>query len=53
MTDTDAAVDKAAELGGSVIAPAWDSPYGRMAVVTDDQGATFALMSTAAEEAPG
>ena len=27
------------ELGGSVVAPAWDSPYGRMAVVSDDQGA--------------
>jgi uncharacterized protein len=53
VTDTDATVDKAVELGGSVIAPAWDSPYGRMAVVSDDQGAAFALMSTAAEEEPG
>jgi uncharacterized protein len=46
VTDTDAAVDRAVELGGSVIGPAWDSPYGRMAVVSDDQGAIFALMSS-------
>jgi predicted enzyme related to lactoylglutathione lyase len=24
----------------------WDSPYGRMAVVSDDQGAAFSLMGT-------
>jgi uncharacterized protein len=50
VADTDASVAKATELGGSVIAPAWDSPYGRMAVVTDDQGAVFALMSVSPEE---
>ncbi len=49
VADTDAAVQKAVELGGTVIAPAWDSPYGRMAVVSDDEGATFALMSTTAQ----
>jgi predicted enzyme related to lactoylglutathione lyase len=49
VTDTDAAVAKVTELGGSVIAPAWDSPYGRMAMVSDDQGAEFALMSVQAE----
>jgi len=46
VADTDAAVAKVVELGGSVVAPAWDSPYGRMAVVSDDQGAMFALMSS-------
>ena len=25
--------------------PAWDTPYGRMAVVSDDQGAVFAIMA--------
>lgn len=49
VADTDAAVAKATELGGRVLTPAWDSPYGRMAVVSDDQGAVFALMSVAAE----
>ena len=46
VADTDEAVTRAVELGGSVVAPAWDSPYGRMAVVADDQGAVFAVMST-------
>jgi len=50
VDDTDAAVAKVTELGGSVVAPAWDSPYGRMAVVSDNQGAVFSLMSSAPEE---
>jgi predicted enzyme related to lactoylglutathione lyase len=50
VADTDAAVARATELGGSLVAPAWDSPYGRMAVVRDDQGAAFALMSVSAEQ---
>ena len=50
VTDTDAAVARVSELGGSLVAPAWDSPYGRMAVVRDDQGAAFALMSVSAEQ---
>ena len=49
VADTDAAVARAIELGGRVFAPAWDSPYGRMAVVSDDQGALFALMSVTGE----
>ena len=49
VADTDAAVAKVTELGGSVVVPAWDSPYGRMAIVSDDQGAQFALMSTEPE----
>ncbi len=50
VADTDAAVQKAAELGGRVVAPAWDSPYGRMAIVSDDQGGVFALMSASPQE---
>jgi len=50
VTDTDAAVQRAVDLGGSVVAPAWDSPYGRMAVVRDDQGAVFAVMSVSEEQ---
>jgi predicted enzyme related to lactoylglutathione lyase len=37
-------------LGGSVVMPAWDSPYGRMAIVSDDQGGVFAVMSVSATE---
>jgi uncharacterized protein len=45
VPDTDAAVARAVELGGTVVAPAWDTPYGRMAVVADDQGGEFAVMA--------
>ncbi|HVB42250.1 MAG TPA: VOC family protein [Streptosporangiaceae bacterium] len=48
VNDTDEAVEIVTKLGGNVLAPAWDSPYGRMAIVSDDQGAVFALMSIAA-----
>ncbi len=39
--DTVAAVTR---LGGSVVAAPMDTPYGRMATVTDPQGATFSIM---------
>jgi predicted enzyme related to lactoylglutathione lyase len=48
-TDTDKAVDLATSHGGRVIRPATDSPYGRMAVVADNQGAVFSLISTPAD----
>lgn len=50
VADTDAALAKVTELGGSVVAPAWDTPYGRMAVASDNQGAVFAVMSAAAAD---
>jgi predicted enzyme related to lactoylglutathione lyase len=43
--DTDAAARAASAAGGRVIQPPRDSPYGRIAVVADDQGATFSLIS--------
>jgi predicted enzyme related to lactoylglutathione lyase len=33
-----------------VIRPAADSPYGRMAVVADPEGAVFSLISTPADD---
>jgi len=45
VEDTDAAMAKAVELGGSVVRPAEDSPYGRMGTVTDDHGAIFSVMT--------
>ncbi|HXP22281.1 MAG TPA: VOC family protein [Streptosporangiaceae bacterium] len=45
VSDTDEALEIVTKLGGSVMRPAWDTPYGRMAIVGDDQGAVFALMS--------
>ncbi|HKA94694.1 MAG TPA: VOC family protein [Streptosporangiaceae bacterium] len=46
--DTDAAVATITGAGGSVMREPRDSPYGRMAVVRDDQGAAFSLMGTLA-----
>ena len=48
-TDTDRAVDLVTSHGGQVVRPASDSPYGRMAIVADDQGAVFSLISTPAD----
>ena len=39
--DADAIAAKAAELGGSVLAPPFDVPWTRLTVVRDPQGATF------------
>lgn len=48
VRDTDATIKKVEELGGNVVAPAFDSPYGRMAIVSDDQGAVFAVIDQSA-----
>jgi predicted enzyme related to lactoylglutathione lyase len=45
VADADSAVARAAGLGGSVVRSAWESPYGRMAVLADDQGAVFAIVA--------
>jgi predicted enzyme related to lactoylglutathione lyase len=45
--DADATAAKAAELGGSVVAPPFDTPVGRMAVLSDPQGAVFSIVKTA------
>jgi uncharacterized protein len=41
VADTDAAVTAAEGNGGTVIAPAFDTTYGRMAGITDPAGAMF------------
>jgi predicted enzyme related to lactoylglutathione lyase len=43
--DTDAAAAAVTAAGGRVIEPPRDSPYGRIAMVTDDQGSAFSLIS--------
>jgi predicted enzyme related to lactoylglutathione lyase len=42
--DADAAAAKATELGGSVIVPPFDTPVGRIAVLSDPQGAIFSVI---------
>jgi uncharacterized protein len=45
VDSTDAAVATVVELGGSVVREIRDSPYGRIGVVTDNQGAVFSLIT--------
>jgi uncharacterized protein len=47
-TDTDATLARVIGQGGSVLREPQDSPYGRVATVTDNQGAIFSLISVAA-----
>ena len=44
--DADATAAKATELGGSVVVPPFDTPVGRMAVLSDPQGAVFSIIKT-------
>jgi predicted enzyme related to lactoylglutathione lyase len=46
VPDTDAAVAAVTGLGGTAVVPPRDSPYGRIGVVTDNQGAVFSLISS-------
>lgn len=44
VTDADAAATKATELGGSVVVPPENTPYGRLATITDSTGASLRLL---------
>ena len=44
VEDPDDTVDRLVKLGGVVRSPAEDTPYGRMAHVTDPQGAPFSVI---------
>jgi predicted enzyme related to lactoylglutathione lyase len=45
VADTDAALAKIVELGGTVVMAAEDTPYGRLATAADPSGATFKLVA--------
>ena len=45
VADTDAALAEVERLGGTAIRQAWDTEFGRMAAVADDQGVPFMLMA--------
>jgi uncharacterized protein len=45
VADTDEAAKRAPELGGSVGAPPFDSPYGRIAVLADPSGGHFSVIT--------
>jgi predicted enzyme related to lactoylglutathione lyase len=48
VADADAAAKKVTALGGTVVAPPFDSPYGRMSAVMDPSGAAFCVIKLAA-----
>lgn len=45
VDDTDAALARTVELGGSILLPAEDTPYGRLAAAADPTGAQFKLVA--------
>lgn len=47
VADTDASVAKIEKLGGKLLHPAFDTPYGRIAQVMDPWGAKFAIIKLA------
>jgi predicted enzyme related to lactoylglutathione lyase len=52
VTDTDTAVAAAEAAGGSVVVPAKDTEYGRLAGLADPSGAVFMVMGTTGEGTP-
>lgn len=44
VADCDATAEAGVHLGGRVSVPPFDIPYGRMAVLHDNQGAEFAVL---------
>jgi uncharacterized protein len=48
VADTDAAAETVAGLGGSVVVEPFDTPAGRIALVTDPQGGAFSVIRQAA-----
>lgn len=51
VDDVDEAADRAAQLGGSVIAPPFDASVGRTAVLRDPGGATLSVSRVIPKEA--
>ena len=45
VPDTDAAVGRAERLGGTLIGPVFDTPYGRVARLRDPEGGRFSVIS--------
>jgi len=52
VADADAGAKKVTALGGRIMAPPFDTPYGRMAAVFDPSGAGFSIIKLPADHAP-
>lgn len=48
VADADVAVATARSGGAVLLAEPWDTPFGRMAFITDPQGASFAVVGPVA-----
>jgi uncharacterized protein len=46
VEDADAALERIVELGGTIVRPAEDTPYGRLAAATDPTGTRFKLVES-------
>jgi hypothetical protein len=53
VAETSAAVQAAEQAGGSVLTPAFDSPYGTMASLADPAGATFWIVESTFDDPAG
>lgn len=53
VADTDAALDRVVELGGSVAMPAMESPWGRLGMIVDPTGARVTLVDASPGSAAG
>ncbi len=53
VDDTDAALARIVDLGGSIVQAAEDTPYGRLATAADPSGVQFKLVGRNAETPPG
>ncbi len=51
VADTDVAAARVAELGGSVLVQPFDTPAGRIAIVSDPQGAAFSVIDLPGQHA--
>jgi predicted enzyme related to lactoylglutathione lyase len=47
VENTDAALQRVVELGGTIVRPTEDTPYGRLAQAADPTGTLFKLVSDA------
>jgi predicted enzyme related to lactoylglutathione lyase len=47
VTDTDETIARAVSIGGEILTPAEDTPYGRVATLADPAGVRFCVMRTA------
>ncbi|NBM18998.1 VOC family protein [Streptomyces sp. GC420] len=50
VADCDGTAEHIARLGGRITREPFDTPYGRMSVVSDDQGAVFAVIALADDQ---